>query len=262
MRSLAWLQRDGWLIDQLSDDEQHAALTFGLHTKVPRDQLFGLIRYLLESGGVRARRKAARALEQFNGKEANELALRALDDPDPFVQAGVLAHLRQRSIPGTMPKLVEMARSPHEIVREAAQENLGEFSFERYLGAYGMLDDEVRRTTGEMVKNIDPYTVPLLREELASPVRARRLRAIEMAVNLNLLDQVHEELAALLEDEDLIVRLEAIAAMARSGARESEKLLREALNDPNERVREAAKRGLEEQSLVSQWQAIWDSPSQ
>lgn len=262
VRSLAWLHRDAWLIDQLSDDEQHAALTLALHTRAPRDQLFSLIRYLLESGGVRARRTAARALEQFNGKEANELALRALDDPDPFVQAGVLTHLRQRGIPGAMPKLVEMAKSPHQIVREAAQENLGEFSFERYLGAYSMLDEEVRRTTGEMVKNVDPYTVPLLREELASPARLRRLRGIEMAVNLNLMDQVHEEMVALLDDEDLIVRLEAIAALARSGSRESESVLREALNDPNERVREAARRGLEEQSLVSQWQEIWESPNQ
>jgi HEAT repeat protein len=262
VRSLAWLQRDAWLIDQLSDDEQHAALTLGLLTKTPRDQLFVLIRYLLEGGGTRARRMAAKALGEFNGKEANELALRTLDDPDPFVQAAVLTHLRQRGIPGVMPKLVEMAKSPHQNVREAAQENLGEFSFERYVEAYGMLDEEVRRSTGEMVKNVDPFTVPLLREEMTSPARAKRLRAIEMAVNLDLIDQVHEEMVALLEDEDLIVRLETIAALARTTSRESETLLRKSLNDPNERIREAAGRSLEERSLVGQWQEIWDSPNQ
>ena len=261
VRSLAWLQNDAWLIEQLNDDEQHAALTLGLLTKAPRDRLFELIRFLLEHGGIRARRTAAKALEQFNGKEANELALRALDDPDPFVQAGVLSHLRQRGIPGAMPRLVEMAKSPHQIVREAAQENLEEFSFERYVGAYGLLDEEVRQSTGEMVKKIDPYTIPLLREELTSPVRAKRLRGIEMAVNLDLIDQVLEEMAILLEDEDLIVRLEAIAALARSDSRESETLLREVVNDSNERVRDAARRGLEERDLVSHWQEIWDGPN-
>ena len=262
VRSLAWLHRDTWLIDRLSDEEQHAALNLGLLTKTPRDQLFILIRHLLENGGVRARRTAAKALEQFNGKEANELALWALDDPDPFVQVGVLSHFRQRGIPGAMPKLVEMAKSPHQSVREAAQENLGEFSFERYLGAYGMLDEEVRQSTGEMVKQVDPYTIPLLREELVSPLRAKRLRGIEMAVNLDLIDQVRDEMVTLLDDEDLIVRLEVIAALAKSASRESETLLRERLNDPNERVREAALRGLEERSLVSQWQKVWDSPNQ
>ena len=262
VRSLAWLQPDAWLIDRLTDDEQQAAITLGLLTRSPRDRLFALIRHLLASGGLRARRSAAKALEQFNGKEANELALQTLDDPDPYVQAAVLTHLRQRGIPGAMPKLVEMAKSPHQIVREAAQENLGEFSFERYLGAYGMLDEEVRQSTGEMVKNVDPYTVPLLREELVSPVRAKRLRGIEMVVNLDLIDQVLEEMVALLEDEDLIVRLETIAALARTGSRRSEELLRETLNDPNERVREAARRALEDSNLVSQWHEIWDSPNQ
>lgn len=261
LRSVAWLQSDGWLIDRLSDEEQHAAVTLGLLTKMPRTQLFHLIRHLLHHGGVEARRTAARALEQFNGREANELALRTLDDPDPFVQASVLSHLRQRGIPGAMPKLVEMAKSPHQVVREAAQENLVEFSFERYLGAYGMLDDEVRQSTGEMVKNIDPFTVPLLREELTSPVRAKRLRAIEMAVNLNLIDQVHHEMAALLEDQDLIVRLETIAALSRTTSSQSEALLREALKDSNGRIREAAQRSLEERNFVNQWQEIWESPN-
>jgi len=260
VHSLAWLQGDAALIDQLSDEEQAAALNLGMLTKTPRDQLFRLIRHLLQHGGQRARRAAARALEQFNGKEANELTLQSLDDPDPFVQAAILGHLRQRGIPGVMPRLVEMARSPHQVVREAAQENLGEFSFDRYREAYGMLDDDVRRSTGEMVKNVDPFTVPLLREELAHASRARRLRGIEMAVNLELVDQVDHELATLAEDEDLIVRLEALAALSRATSPESDRVLREAAKDPNERVRDAARRSLEERNVVSQWMEIWGSP--
>ncbi len=262
VRSLAWLHSDAWLIDRLTDEEQNAALTLVLLTRTPRGQVFELIRHLLRHGSIQARRTAAKSLEQFNGKEANELALHALDDPDPYVQASTLTHLRQRGIPGAMPKLVEMAKSPHQVVREAAQENLGEFSFERYVSAYGMLDEEVRQSTGEMVKQVDPFTVPLLREELASPLRAKRLRGIEMAVNLDLVDQTYQELAALIEDEDLIVRLEAVAALSRATSSESEHLLREYLKDPNERIREAARRSLEERNLVSQWREIWDSPNQ
>jgi HEAT repeat protein len=260
VRSLAWLQSDDWLIDQLSDDEQRAAVSLVLNTKTPRAQVFDLIRHLLKHSGTQARRAAAKALEQFNGKEANELALQTLDDPDPFVQANVLRHLRQRSIPGVMPRLVAKTKSPHAVVREAAQENLAEFSFERFLSAYGMLDEDVRRSTGEMVKKIDPFTVPLLREELAKPSRAKRLRGIEIAVNLNLVDQVEHELGGLLEDEDLIVQLEAIAALAHAASPGSEAFLNDALQDPNERVREAARRSLEERKLVRQWQDIWDNP--
>jgi HEAT repeat protein len=261
IRSLAWIQRDSWLIDCFTDGEQRAALRLALLTQIPRDQLFLLIRHVLQHGGIQARRTAAEALEQFNGKEANELALQVLEDPDPFVQASVVRRLRQRGIPGSISKLVELARSPHQIVREAAQENLGEFSFERFLGAYSMLDEDVRRSTGDMVKSIDPFTVPLLRQELASPVRAKRLRGIEIAVYLDLVDQVCEELIELLRDDDLIVRLETIAALARATSPRSERLLQETLKDPSQRIREAAKRSLDERNLVSRWQDIWENPT-
>lgn len=262
VRSLAWLQDCRWLTTNLDDEQQRAALRLVLLTRAPRDQLFNLIRHTLLHGGLPARRVAAEALEGFNGKEANELALQALDDPDPLVQASVVRRLRRRGIPGAMPKLVELARSPHAIVREAAQENLEEFSFERFLNAYHMLDDDVRRSTGQMVKSVDPSTVPLLREELVCPLRARRLRGIEMAVYLELVDQVFEELVELLRDEDLIVRLEAIAALSRATSPMTERVLADVANDSNPRVREAANRCLDERRLVTQWQEIWESPNQ
>ena len=261
IRSLAWLQSDAWPIDHFTDEEQCAALRLVLLTRTPRDQLFLLIRHLLKHGGVLVRRTAAEALEQFNGKDANELALQVLDDPDPCVQANIVRHLRQRGVAGAMPKLVALARSPHQVVREAVQENLGEFSFERFLGAYSILDEEVRRSTGEMVKNIDPFTVPLLREELSASSRARRLRGIEVAICLNLVDEVGDEIVDLLQDDDLIERLQAIGALGRATSPRSERLLQEALHDPSERIRESAKRSLDERNLVSQWQDIWESPT-
>ena len=57
----------------------------------------------------------------------------------------------------------------------------GEFSIERFLAAYDMLDDEVRRTTGELVRKIDPEGSATLAEELKSPSRTRRLRALGAA---------------------------------------------------------------------------------
>ncbi|MHB8903052.1 MAG: HEAT repeat domain-containing protein [Thermoguttaceae bacterium] len=261
IRSLAWLHRDSWMVDRLADEEQRAALALVLLTRIPREQVFLLIRHLLERGGVRARRAAAAALEQFSGKEANELALQILEDSDPFVQASVVRHLRQRGVAGAMPKLVDFARSPHQVVREAAQECLGEFSFDRFLAAYSVLDDDVRRSTGEVVKTVDPATLPSLRLELNSPLRARRLRGIEVAVCLDLVDQLGDELIDRLEDEDLIVRLEAIAALARATSARSEVRLQEMLGDPNERIREAARRSLDERTLVGRWQDIWESPA-
>ena len=90
------------------------------------------------------------------------------------MQAHIVGQLRGRGIPGILPVLLEMVDSPHAVVRKAARESLAEFSFRRYVAAFEMLDDEVRQSTGMLVKKIDPQTVPLLREEMRSLVRTRR----------------------------------------------------------------------------------------
>ena len=78
------------------------------------------------------------------------------------MQANALRQLRTRGIPGALTRLVDMMESPHEVVRRAVRESLAEFNFKRFLAAYDMLDDEVRRSTGAMVRKIDPEATPQL----------------------------------------------------------------------------------------------------
>ena len=90
--------------------------------------------------------------------------MKVLEDPDPGVQAAVLGQLRHRGIPGILPHLISMVDSPHSEVRKAARESLTEFTFKRFLASFDMLAEEVQRTTGNLVKKVDPQTVPLLHE--------------------------------------------------------------------------------------------------
>ena len=72
---------------------------------------------------------------------------------------------------------MEIIDSPHSVVRKAARESLAEFSFRRYLAAVENV--RRRRAAGPPAcwcRKIDPQTVPLLKEELRSPMRTRRLR--------------------------------------------------------------------------------------
>ena len=179
--SIAWLHGGEAPWRQLDDAAQHALVRLAVAANIPRMQVFGVLESVLRHGNAGGRREAARALADFHGAEANALALKALEDPDPQVQAHIVAQLRSRGIPGVLPGLVGMVDSPHAVIRKAAQESLAEFSFRRFLGAFDLLDDEVRQSTGLLVKKIDPQTGPLLREELHSPVRTRRLRALAIA---------------------------------------------------------------------------------
>jgi HEAT repeat protein len=194
------------------------------------------------------RRAAAEALGEFNGAEANALVVRALEDEDPQVQANVLGQLRRRGILGALPRLLEMVDSSYAVVREAARTSLNEFSFQRFLAAFDMLEDEVRQSVGKLVKKIDPQTIPQLQAELGSSLRTRRLRALAIAPAIQAVPPVEGKIVALLQDGDHLVRAEAARALAQGKLRVSWEGLQQALEDPNAFVREAAQKSIRDRT--------------
>jgi hypothetical protein len=211
---------------------------------VPRQQAFTTIAQLMRGGTSGGRRAAAEALEEFNGGEANSLALAALDDADPHVQAAVLGHIRRRGIPGMLSRLIDLLESPHLIVRQAARKSLAEFSFKRFIGAFDMLDEAVRRSTGALVKKVDSHTVPLLQLELRSRVRTRRLRGLGIVRSMDAVIELEPLIVELLKDEDHLIRAEAASALAFSRSEESLHALEELLGDRSLVVQEAAHKSL------------------
>ena len=181
MTSIAWLGDCRRIMDQIDDAGQHSAVRFVMASGIPRQQALGLVETILLHGKPGGRREAARALGEFQGADANGLAMSALADPDPQVQANIIPQLRGRGIPGVLPSLMEVVESPYTVVRKAARESLAEFSFKRFVAAFDMLDEDVRRSTGLLVKKIDVQSVSLLNDELKSPIRTRRLRGLVIA---------------------------------------------------------------------------------
>ena len=170
----------------------------------------------------------------------------ALADPDPQVQANIIPQLRGRGIPGVLPSLLELVESPYAVVRKAARESLAEFSFKRFVAAFDMLDEEVRRSTGLLVKKIDVQSVSLLNDELKSPIRTRRLRGLAIARTIDAVEGVEGAVIEMLQDEDHLVRMEAAAALGKSVSPASVAALTAALDDKSEVVRQAAQRSLQE----------------
>jgi hypothetical protein len=246
MTSIAWLADCRRIMDQIDDAGQHSAVRFVMASGVPRQQALGLIETILLHGKPGGRHEAARALGEFQGADANALAMNALADPDPQVQANIIAQLRGRGIPGMLPSLLDLVESPYAVVRKAARDSLAEFSFKRFAAAFDMLDDEVRRSTGLLVKKIDMQTVPLLNDELKSPIRTRRLRGLAIARALDAVESVESAIIDMLKDEDHLVRMEAAVTLGRSVSAASVAALTEALNDNSEVVRLTAQRSLQE----------------
>lgn len=232
------------VLDELDERGQGMALSIVLASGMKRLEAFRTVTYLLSYGRPEARRAAARALAEFQGADANRLAIEALNDADPGVQAEVIRQLRSRNLPGALQRQIDALDSPHEVVREAARESLAEFSFPRFLAAFDTLDDDVRRRTGELVRKVDPRAPDLLIEELKSRMRARRLRALQVAETLDLLRAIEPGLIYALDDEDHLVRVEAVRLLGELGTARAAKALRGALLDKSAVVQQAAEQAL------------------
>ena len=232
------------MADALDGAAQHSLVKLVAASGVPRRLAFDTIAYVLEHGQPAGRQAAAEVLAEFNGAQANDLALGCLNDDSPQVQAKAIPQLRSRGIPGTLSRLVELLDSPHAVVRQAARKSLEEFSFQRYLAAFEMLDEEVRRGTGMLVKKVDPRLVPLLAEEMKSPMRTRRLRALEVAKTVEAVEELEANIIEMLNDEDHLVRVEAATTLAQASSQDSSIALRRSLEDSSPAVREAARQTL------------------
>ncbi|MEE9602456.1 MAG: hypothetical protein V3V75_04060, partial [Thermoguttaceae bacterium] len=91
----------------------------------------------------------------------------------------------------------------------------------------------------------------LLREEMASPMRSRRIRSIAIAEAMGLVVQLEDALVILAADEDHLVRLEAVTLLAQCSGVLGRRALESALNDRSVPVREAARRSLFQRDLLN-----------
>jgi HEAT repeat protein len=199
---------------------------------------------LLARGATPARVAACEALQQVAGQRSNELVLAALADPEGEVQAAATRQLRDRHIPGTMAKLIELVASPHAAVQEAARQSLSEFSFENFMARYETLDDETRRSTGTLVAMVDVNALAQLEQEMSSLIRRHRLRAIEAAEIMGVTRHVAHALVERLDDEDHMVRAAAASALADCTASDVRDALLAALGDRSHAVQSAARESL------------------
>ena len=134
-----------------------------------------------------------------------------------------------------------------------------EFSFDRYMSAFDMLDDLVRQSTGPMVRKVDPTAPHRLLEEIQARSRTRRLRGIAMAASMNIALQLEAAIIERLSDEDHLVRAEAAKALMQCPTEEARQALKSARNDRSIVVQEAAERSLREftpESIVDEAFAI------
>lgn len=245
IQSFVWLNSRVADPSSRTDIEQQCVVKLASASGMRREALLDFLERMLKGGTDAGRLAACEALVPLQGDRPDRLVYEALHDDDPCVQAEATRQLRDRHIPGSMAKLLELLDSDHEAVRDAAREALSEFSFENYLARFETLSDEVRCSTGSLVSKVDLETVPLLLDELRSPARTRRLRAIEMAVVMGLISRISGALIERLQDEDHLVRTSVADALHSCPQPAVQAALQEALHDRSSAVQVAARNSLD-----------------
>ncbi len=244
IKSFAWLTKEEPGIDRFEEENQVACVKLIAATNLQQNEVLRVLEQALIYGGPSARLAACEALLPISGDRPSQLILQASSDSDPQVQAAATRQLRDRHLPGAMSILLKLIDSPHEIVREASRESLGEFSFENFVTQYETLSEDARRSTSMVVRKVDPGAAVGLLVEMEHKSRKHRLRAIEMAETLHLVPQVGEGLIGLLADEDHVVRAATADALQLCQTPEVFEALQHATTDSSTAVQNAAKNSL------------------
>jgi HEAT repeat protein len=242
--SIPWLREHLSALDGLRENEQQGALHLAVESGLPRDQALDVLVYLARHGALAARRLAAQALAKFSGPLAAKLTIQLMRDDDPQVRAAAARQLRDRNIPGAIQRLSELLDSPHPEEREAAVCSLKEFTFDHFTANFDQMTPESRLSSGALVRRVDSHALQRVRQELLATTRGRKQRALDLALALDAIDDLHSQIAALLTDEDQFLRIEAIRVLATHDNRATRDALRDSLLDSHPLVREAAEAAL------------------
>ena len=243
---LSWAEPGHEVLRKLDDSGQRDAVRLLAATSIERSQPLKVFAYLLAEGTTEGSRAAAEALAEFQGPEADAVAIKALNNRDPVIRAHLIRQLRPRKIPGAMSLLIRMVDHPHVEVRAALRDSLPEFTVGHFLANFEALPESWAATVGNLVRKIDVEGVPLLQRELESLSPVRRRRAVQVASAMGLVRELEQKIVGLMSDEDHMVRIEVARALADCETMPSWEALRDALLDRSVIVQEAAEQSLEQ----------------
>jgi HEAT repeat protein len=117
--------------------------------------------------------------------------------------------------------------------------------FERYWRVFDRLKPDKRLEAGRQLRNQVMKADVLLRAKLASPEPLDRARAVRIISTVGLVQDMEESLHRAGSDSDPVVRSLAVSTFAELPGPVTIRLLRTAINDPNERVQADAVEALD-----------------
>ncbi len=250
--NLRRLSQPFWLNEVLSDitvfsiAEQLALLELVKNCLPQDDQVLDALSRILPQSRIVLRRQIVFMICQLTGVRANQLIAELLDsETDAQIIMQLIPELRRRNLARAMKKLLSLLDHGHSGVRKKAAEAFHNCTIQRYLAAFDLLEEPVRRSTGQLVFKVDPATNRVLADELSCGNRVRQVRALHAISSIGNIDDILGLVMKLAQNPDPRLKIAAIGTLADSTQPEAKGLIRRYLVDEDPSVRKAAELSLD-----------------
>ncbi|MFT5326816.1 MAG: HEAT repeat protein [Planctomycetaceae bacterium] len=240
LNGLSWLQDSREIVERLPASVHDRLVAVINHAPLEDEARTRLKAWIIRQSGAAGREAASDVLKLLPQKKANEILYDALGDADAEVEAWATHHLRALKLPDTFEELVKRLDGNVDLVRDAARDELFSFDLNYLLKIFGDLSPGQSRQCGQALLKINPNAPEELIREIEHPFRRRRIRAIEAAEALGILDEVFPSVLEKLDDPEASVRCAVIETLGKSPTPETIKAIQKMTADSHRLVRGSA----------------------
>lgn len=201
--------------------------------------------------------KLVRVFEQAKGDVAGRLRLfrvamarprgasttllrRFLDDPDESLQRMAAREFVRRKPVDASTVLLGLMKTAPASVRRVAARAISENAFEHYYERFEKLDQATRRRAGQAVFKLLPDAGLRLARKMRLPDPEKCVKALAVAEELGVADEVREAVLRLVNHDSAKVRSKAVVVAGGLKGEAPAGLLEAAISDPDARVRSNA----------------------
>jgi HEAT repeat protein len=160
-----------------------------------------------------------------------------LADPDERLVRLAAREIVRRKPADFENTLLQLMTGAPTSVRRVISRAIGQAGFEHFWDKFDRLDKPTRRRAGLAMLKLLPDGVQRLRRRLAGGPVEQRLKAMQVAQELGLTEQMRDLIVQLCADPDPRLRSKAVASAGAAGAVGPDVLVERLLNDPDPRVR-------------------------
>jgi len=209
--------------------------TSGIHDVVQDERMEKLLKNARESfdGRLRLLRIAAR---RKRGASVNLLKAFLTDSDERLVRMAAREIIRRRP-PEFENILLQLMTNAPESVRRVISRTIGQQGFEQFWNRFDQLDKPTRKQAGKAMLKLLPDAISQLKRRLTAGAPEQKIKAMQIAQELEIAENLREQLVALCSDGNPRIRSKAVALAGEISAVPAETIVERIVSDPDARVR-------------------------